>query len=131
MQQRRLAAIMYVLRSENVGGPIHRSFCEGGFTDIVGYWVKMDMDESYTLPVGAQDSMYFASHSETTSVIDWGSTFDGIPKNILSGGNFALPDVIDDRLFMDSFNYLLFIGPLTLILKISIIYTLNNKLNKS
>ena len=89
------------------------------------------MDESYTLPVGAQDSMYFASHSETTSVIDWGSTFEGIPKNILSDGNFALPDVIDDRLFMDSFNYLLFIGPLTLILKISIIYTLNNKLNKS
>ena len=31
MQERRLAAIMLVLRSENVGGPARRSFSGGGF----------------------------------------------------------------------------------------------------
>ena len=37
MQERRLAAIMLALRSFSEVGPAHRSLCEGGFADIVGY----------------------------------------------------------------------------------------------
>ena len=36
MQKRRLAAIMFA----------RRSFCEGGFTDIVGYMALMGKDEN-------------------------------------------------------------------------------------
>ena len=51
-KDRRHSAIMLVLRSENVGGPARRSFCEGGFTDIVGYFSLMGSDEgrSFQLP---------------------------------------------------------------------------------
>ncbi|MCK5207323.1 MAG: hypothetical protein KAQ79_04865, partial [Cyclobacteriaceae bacterium] len=31
-------------RSENVGGPVHRSFCEDGFTDILEYTALTDGD---------------------------------------------------------------------------------------
>ena len=54
MQERRLAAIMLVLRSENVGGPTRRSLCEGGpglkkyseggCTDILEYAALTDGD---------------------------------------------------------------------------------------
>ena len=38
-------AIMLVLRSENVGGPVRRSLSEGRFTDIVSHTSLMDSDE--------------------------------------------------------------------------------------
>ena len=48
MQERRLAAIMLVLRSENGGGPALRSFSGGGFIDIVGYTTLNGMDKDQT-----------------------------------------------------------------------------------
>ena len=48
MQKRRLAAIMLVLRSENVRGPALRSFSGGGFIDIVGYTTLNGMDKDQT-----------------------------------------------------------------------------------
>ena len=44
MQERRLAAIMLVFRSENVGGPISCSLFKDGFTEFVGYTALRDGD---------------------------------------------------------------------------------------
>ena len=45
MQKRRLAAIMSA----------HRSHCEGGFTDIVGYTALMGSDEDHAFEVLAKN----------------------------------------------------------------------------
>ncbi len=113
------------------GGPACRSFSVGWFTNIMVYCAIVNMEESQILVFENLDAIYAALYNETTSLIYRGSTFEDTHKIIFGGGNFALLEVIDNKLLIDSFNCLLFIVRLILILKISNIYTLNNKLNNS